>query len=490
MNMQKIIRNNRDLFIIIALLLLNIALKSFFLTKFNIDLDEPFTLFRSQQTLKELFSIFSWENNPPLYFVLMHFWIKVFGISELSARLLPMLFSTFAVIYMYLIGLKFLKREIALSASLMYSLSNVIIMESHDCRVYSLLVLLILSSFYYFLSIIKNPRSKSHLVFLVISNVLLIYSHFFSFFIIFLQVIYVIFLPSVRKRIMPKYLLSLILAFILYLPYLSIFIKRFFSTVEKGISKQNVDLSDVIVSFADTFGNNRFGSLIFITIIFTAIFKLTLGRGKLNVFELMIYGLFCNLYLILLLLFPFTKHILIVSKYMIFIVPGFYFALLLSIYKLTIHSSRVRNALLVLCFALMIYYTDLNHSLKLESTNMVSYVKKNKDDLTLVYIYPVWIDVVFMYHYNRDIFVDYRNSYKRLENDNIYMISSADDIPKDKIAFASDIILIEGWDNTLSVDAHEIFRKVTQNSMVLDTSIVFCGYKVFHYRTHENETYN
>ncbi len=101
-----------DGWIIVFIVLANIILKSIYLTDYNIDLDEPFTLYHSQQSLKELWSMLKWENNPPLYFFVLHFWIKLFGVGVLSARILPMLFGALAAGMVYKLGAKFLSKKI------------------------------------------------------------------------------------------------------------------------------------------------------------------------------------------------------------------------------------------------------------------------------------------------------------------------------------------------------------------------------------------
>ena len=44
------------------------------------------------------------EHNPPLYFLLLHYWIQLFGDSEVSVRLPLVLFGVFSVAMLYKLG--------------------------------------------------------------------------------------------------------------------------------------------------------------------------------------------------------------------------------------------------------------------------------------------------------------------------------------------------------------------------------------------------
>ncbi|MCB0820743.1 MAG: glycosyltransferase family 39 protein, partial [Bacteroidetes bacterium] len=56
-------------------------------------LDEPFTLYWAQKSISDIFQLAYNENNPPLHFLILHFWMKLFGTSAFSWRLPSLLFS-------------------------------------------------------------------------------------------------------------------------------------------------------------------------------------------------------------------------------------------------------------------------------------------------------------------------------------------------------------------------------------------------------------
>lgn len=468
--------------IIILLVLFNIILKSIYLTTYNIDLDEPFTLFHSQQSFQELIQIFKWENNPPLYFVVLHFWIKLFGIGVLSARILPLVFSSLAVVYIFLIGRRFLNLRIAISTCLLYTFSNVIIMEAHDCRVYSLFVLLTVASMYFYFSLLNSEKKQYNAIFLTICNILLVYSHFLAFFVILLQFIYTIYFSSIRKKNLKIYLLSSFLLLASYLPYIFIFISRFSNSLQVGIHTPKIEFFQILHSYLETFGNGYIaGSIFLILLIYFMCTYILTKKITLSIYEKMILGWFFVTYLILFLV-SFKFQVLSIPRYLIFLIPGFCFSLTIAIYHLTKKNEILNYLSLGICIILMNLFSNLNYSNKLESQKMVSYVTSIKNDSTLVYIAPPWIDKPFLYHYNINAFKDYNNYLKFLNDDNIYILSSAYDIDISKLKDASQIILIEGWNGLNEIDPdNEILNTFDTYFNSEATQIPFWGYRIYQY---------
>jgi len=85
------------LLIAIVLIAVNFGCKFYFLDNSSFNLDEAYSVYHSQQDLSELSQIFEKEANPPSHFLILHGWIKCFGISEISTRSLSLLFSSLVI---------------------------------------------------------------------------------------------------------------------------------------------------------------------------------------------------------------------------------------------------------------------------------------------------------------------------------------------------------------------------------------------------------
>lgn len=113
----------------------------------------------------------------PLYYVILDAWTKLFGISALSGRLLSALFGIAALPLVYLVGVRLVDSSAALLATALFALSRYQIYYAQEVRMYSLVVLLTLLSWYYFLRLAEGRRMQAAYA---LSTVLLIYSHPFG----------------------------------------------------------------------------------------------------------------------------------------------------------------------------------------------------------------------------------------------------------------------------------------------------------------------
>ena len=173
--------------------------------------------FYAQADFHSLFEILKTENNPPLFFILLHLWIKVFGISAFSVRFMPMIFSTLTVLMIYLTGKRFYSIRIGMVAALIFTFSNYHLLFAHEARVYSLFALLTAFSMYFYFQLIIR-RDLRTIILLTIINLLLLYSHFFGFYILFIQLTSCLLIKELRSRVLKDYLIMLVIVIVLYIP--------------------------------------------------------------------------------------------------------------------------------------------------------------------------------------------------------------------------------------------------------------------------------
>jgi uncharacterized membrane protein len=63
--------------------------------------DEAFSVFYSQQSINELLQTLNNEANPPLYYLLLHFWIQIFGIGIVAVKSLNIIISIGTAILLF-----------------------------------------------------------------------------------------------------------------------------------------------------------------------------------------------------------------------------------------------------------------------------------------------------------------------------------------------------------------------------------------------------
>lgn len=178
--------------LILAILTLAGFLRLYGLGSESVWLDEAVSVHIAKTSLLSI--IQSGINNdvhPPLYYLLLHFWMLLFGQSEAAIRSLSACFGIISVYLLYKVGRELFDHKVGLVASFLLAISAFAIYYSQEARQYSLLLLLTLLSFFFFIKILgaDKPR-KTYIFFYSLANILLCYTHIFGLFAIGSQVLY------------------------------------------------------------------------------------------------------------------------------------------------------------------------------------------------------------------------------------------------------------------------------------------------------------
>ena len=168
------------------------------------------------------------ETHPPFYYLLLHYWINLFGDSEFSARLLSAIFGALTVLMVYHVGRLLFDKKTGILSAILVSVSGFFVYFSQEVRMYSLLPFLALASMYFFLKLL-DKKNIAHAAGYAVFTILLLYTHYTGFFIILAQNIYFITLFLLAKKYsrqdFVKWLCLQILLIVLYAPGIEIIIK-------------------------------------------------------------------------------------------------------------------------------------------------------------------------------------------------------------------------------------------------------------------------
>ena len=209
------------------------VLRCLYVAKPDIGNDECFSLFYAQQSLSGLLHGLASCDNPPLWELLLHFWILLFGIGTVSLRAMSLIFSVATVVPIYMAGERYVARHAGLAASLVYACSTFSIFLAHDGRVYSLVGFLSAWSLYLFLTLANRQGGVRHWVWLAVVNVLLMYGHYLTFWVIAVEALIVLVHKETRKAMWHGGLLHIGVLLACYIPMIPTLIGRF---LESGLN--------------------------------------------------------------------------------------------------------------------------------------------------------------------------------------------------------------------------------------------------------------
>lgn len=175
--------------------------------------DEAWAATLAIKPVLEIIQIAARDTSPPLYYLLLHAWMNLFGISELTIRSLSFLFFLGTALTVYLIGCYLWDKKTALLAALLTLVNPFLFQYAFEGRMYSLLLLTSTLSVYFFL--------KKHKIGFILATAAALYTHHFSIFVVFFEALWTLGenLTKSPKEIFKKFLPFLAIG-LLYLPWL------------------------------------------------------------------------------------------------------------------------------------------------------------------------------------------------------------------------------------------------------------------------------
>ena len=133
------------------------------------------------------------EANMALYYLLLRFWTKL-GISEFFVRSLSVVFALGTIPVIYALGARLFRPRVGLIAAILLALNAFSVRYSQEARGYTLLVLLVTLSSWFFVRSIEGQNSRDWWLY-TLCAVLVVYSHFYGILAVGAQALSVIFLP-------------------------------------------------------------------------------------------------------------------------------------------------------------------------------------------------------------------------------------------------------------------------------------------------------
>lgn len=375
----------------------NLILRLAFITRPDVQLDEPFSIYYASVSWDELWAMMKVENSPPLHFIFLKCWASIAGVSVFALRLPSVIFTSFAVVFIVLIGEKYFKRYTGIIAAVFYTFSNLVMYHSHEVRVYGWFIFISSASFYVFFKYLEAEKVKWALL-LGLVNTLVVYSHFVGWFVLGIQGLSVLLTYRTSLLAMIRKGILLCIPVLFYLPYLAIFLSRV-KNLSKGTWIDPPVLHDLYRMLYKSL--NEPVMVIVIVTLFTGYVLYGLyqkySSGVLFKYRATIflwwlipfiglwgYSFFMPFYL---------------SRYVVFGVPGLclYFAFILSAYRdwLPSIAPYLITAILVLSVATTNLVADGGSSIRPEWET----IAKLKDSKTSVVITPGWYDKDFAYFY-------------------------------------------------------------------------------------------
>lgn len=168
------------LLILSLIVFLGFSLRVYHLSHPSLWLDEAFTAGRVHGSLAQTFKTLKVSPHPPLYYLIMNPWTKVFGSSEFSLRFPSLVFSTLSIIFIFYLGRELFHTKVGLIAAFLLSVSPYSINYAQEAKMYSMIWCLSICSFFFFVRFIKE-QTKKDLVLYILSSSASLYTQYTGF---------------------------------------------------------------------------------------------------------------------------------------------------------------------------------------------------------------------------------------------------------------------------------------------------------------------
>ncbi|HET6245531.1 MAG: glycosyltransferase family 39 protein [Bacteroidetes bacterium] len=411
--------------LIFFLLLFFLFLLSLFIRTYGLSLeslygDEMYSVFHGQKSLSELKVIFLNDQNPPMHIALLHFWMEIFGVTEIASKMLSVACSVFAGLILFLFAKKFLNIQTAVIAFFLFLFSNSQHYFSTEVRPYALIQLLCISSFYIYFNLLTKPK-KSDVIFLWLINLSLLFTHYLSVFILVVQFVFIWGYFKENRKAFVYYFVSQIFLVISFLPWVSILL----SNVPKEGSFWNIAPNfdafryhTNVLSGSETlfYVFSAFVSLSFLIVVFNNQLKVLSME-----FNRKHYFVFVTLYILPIVLdfIVSQKTPVFHARYILYTTIGLF--LCIAYFFSNLKMKFLYKFLFIIPFALLILTSfEITQEREDDWKRMVPVVKSKQDKNTVIFISATYKYMDFAFYYDYESFRNYSKSAEMLAKNNVY----------------------------------------------------------------------
>ncbi len=469
--------------IIIALMTLQVGLCAPFLVYNAIALDEPFTIFHSQKQLGDLLQIFETENNPPLHFILLHFWIKLFGISAAAVRSLSLIFSLLTIPVLYKLARKVTSVPLAIVVTVLFICSSFHHYHAVEARTYSLFVLLFCLILYDLYSFLFEAKKFTFLR-LAVWNVALLYTHYLGGFILVVEgIMLLVFYKQLTRQKLKHIGIAAGIILLAYIPGVRLLLTRVDSFASSGTWVPPAQYSELYGNIV-RFLNGKYAVLaVVVVVIMVAAVNFNVWRKKQ---EWRMLKTTNHLFFIFAFLIPYLGMFIVsklvepifLDRYLLFTTVPLFIIIAVIIGLFLTAKSKWFLYLILFPYILAMQLLPENNRQPLMAAEWVQN-KKALNPQTEIYICPAFYELTFLYHYNRQAFSDYNQLPEFKNNHNIYTIFSANEM---NIQPQTQAIIYIDSDAKFSYPNNGIVEEIEQKFTFIEEMLLNGGLTIYYYK--------
>ncbi len=357
--------------------------------------DETFSIAVARHTIPEIISLTARDYNTPLYYILLHAWVMVFGLSEWAIRLLSLLPHLLLTYVVYGFSQQFSDKSTAKRIAWAILLNPMLLIYAFEARGYSW--------FAFFSALSMFTLYKRQWLPYVVISVLAFYTHMYFLVLLAAQIFFAVTASSIDKRIRPMlsfpFLVSCFAIILGCLPWMPTLVSQWENTKVTWINPPGVNLILSVLGnlFSSYEGTPRdwWPYTALLSLLLVGLFVLAFKQKKLVSYFFLTW-IFVPLVPVL--GWSFFKP-LYINRYFIFTTVAISALAVLGIH--TLKNLRIRRWLWIsfVTFLIAVNLLSFRYKKKFDSRQLFTNIaNENSDDS------PVYVDALFyfdaLYYYS------------------------------------------------------------------------------------------
>ncbi len=410
-------------FLLFAILILGTLLRIYHLETESMTLDEVYSIRLSENSILGIINGLKTDAHPPLYFITLHYWMQLLGNEPLAVRSLSLLFGIISIGIVYRIANLISGPLTGIWSSIIFALSPFYIQYSQQTRGYTLLLLLVLMSFYFFLKMLfVSENSNKNAIGYIIFTSAMLYTHNYAIFIFLSQIIYVIILYMKGQEPWKKWLIPISAVNMAYLLWLPIVYLQAFKVRENWNPKLNITWDDAIGTMVTWSGSWQ---LLILLLLFVVYGSWNIKASPIK--EKLLLGVWCVVSIIPPMLISLVKP-MYMDRYSVGSAAAFYILAAQGLSKF-----RSLRASFIVIIALLVFYAPAltgyyQKSQKENWSGMVQFVQEKENDGDVILVSPAKAVIPVRYYYRGQSVVYPLDPYKFLYKVNLMPYGVTDEL--------------------------------------------------------------